>query len=90
MYKNVLVKMREKIRKRQYVMTLHANEEMENDALTIFDVEHCILSGEIIEKQKDRNTNEWKYVAKGECYGLDKNSIVVVGKISVTDKFYRC
>jgi hypothetical protein len=31
--------MREKIRRRQYVMTLHAEEEMDDDSLTIFDVE---------------------------------------------------
>jgi len=30
--------MREKIRTRQYVMTIHAEEEMDEDGLTIFDV----------------------------------------------------
>ncbi len=35
MYERVLRQMREKIRTRQYVMTLHAEEEMSDDALTI-------------------------------------------------------
>jgi hypothetical protein len=40
--------MREKIRTRQYVMTLHAEEEMNEDGLTIFDVESIVLSGSIV------------------------------------------
>ena len=36
--------MRDKIRSRQYVMTLHADEEMDEDGLSIFDVESAILN----------------------------------------------
>ena len=54
MLERILKIMRDKIRKRQYIMTLHAEEEMDNDNLTIFDVEHCILTGRIIERQKDK------------------------------------
>ena len=32
-------RMQEKVRQRQYVMTLHAHEEMNDDRLTIYDVE---------------------------------------------------
>jgi hypothetical protein len=42
--------MRERVRTRQYVMTLYAEEEMDGDGLTIFDVERGILTGEIIEQ----------------------------------------
>ena len=42
-----LTQMREKVRRRLYVMTTHAEEEMDNDSLTIFDVESVILTGEI-------------------------------------------
>lgn len=45
MYDRVLKKLREKIRVSEFVMTLHAEEEMDADGLSIFDVEHCILSG---------------------------------------------
>ncbi len=84
MYDRVLRQMREKIRTRQYVMTVHAEEEMANDNLSIFDVEHVILTGEIIERQKDRDAGEWKYLVEGETIAGDL--AVVVAKLSITDK----
>jgi len=77
--------MRERIRTRQYVMTLHAEEEMNDDGLTIFDVERAILTGEIIERQEDQHTGEWKYLVAGETVE-GRLMIVVVAKISVTNK----
>lgn len=65
MLERLLKRMREKIRARQYVMTVHAEEEMDEDGLSIFDVERCILTGEIIARQKDHETDEWKYLVKG-------------------------
>jgi len=38
MHDRILKQMRDKIRTRQYVMTLHAEEEMDDDRLSIFDV----------------------------------------------------
>ena len=58
MFERILNQLREKVRTRQYVMTLHADEEMDEDGLTIFDVESVILSGKIIERQKDQATNK--------------------------------
>ena len=58
--------MREKIRLRQYVLTVHADEEMDDDGLTIYDVENAILTGEIVERQKDRETNEAKFLVRGK------------------------
>jgi len=84
MYDRVLRQMREKIRTRQYVMTVHAEEEMAYDNLSIFDVEHVILTGEIKERQKDRDTGEWKYLFEGETIAGDL--VVVVAKLSITDK----
>ncbi|MCX8068363.1 MAG: DUF4258 domain-containing protein [Anaerolineae bacterium] len=65
-------------------MTLHAEEEMSDDGLTIYDVERCILTGEIIERQRDIRTGEWKYLVKGQT--LDGDAIVVVAKLSPTGK----
>lgn len=76
--------MQEKIRSRQYIMTLHAEEEMDNDELTIFDVERAILTGEIVERQKEHKIGEWKYLIKG--YTLTHNKIIVVSKLSITGK----
>jgi hypothetical protein len=44
MFDRVLKRMRERIQSRQYVMTLHAEEEMDADGLTIYDVERGILA----------------------------------------------
>jgi len=57
-FQRILKQMRDKVRNRQYVMTLHAEEEMSDDELTIFDVERGILTGEIVERQKDAQTGE--------------------------------
>jgi len=67
MYEHILHKMHDKVRSRQYIMTLHAEEEMEDDGLSIFDVESCILTGDVIERQKDAITGEWKYIVKGRA-----------------------
>jgi len=83
-YERILNQLREKVRTRQYVMTIHAEEEMDEDELTIFDVESVILSGKIIERQKDQSTGEWKYLVKGET--LAGESVVTVTKIGATGK----
>jgi hypothetical protein len=83
-FERILNQLREKVRTRQYVMTVHAEEEMDEDELTIFDVESVILSGKIIQRQKDQSTGEWKYLVKGES--LAGKSVVTVTKIGPTDK----
>lgn len=84
MFQRVLKQMRDKVRTRQYVMTLHAEEEMSDDELTIFDVERGILTGEIVERQKDTETGEWKYLIKGQT--VAGGEIVVATKMSLTGK----
>ena len=86
MYGRILKRIQEKIRTRQYVMTLHAEEEMDDDELSIFDVERCIFTGEIIERQKDRDTEEWKYVIEGQSVSGDK--VGTVAKLSLTGKLF--
>lgn len=65
-------------------MTLHAEEEMVDDKLSIFDVQRTILAGKIIERQKDYVTKEWKYIVEGETISAGK--AVVVVKLSVIGK----
>lgn len=84
MFKRVLIRLRERIRNRQYVMTQHARKEMNDDGLTILDVEHAILTGEILERQRDRQTNEPKYRLEGES--LEDALIETALKISPTGK----
>ncbi|MBT3368824.1 MAG: DUF4258 domain-containing protein [Nitrospina sp.] len=59
MYSRILKLMREAVRLRHYVVTLHALEEMDDDDFSIFNVEHCILHGEIVTRQ---NGNIWSKV----------------------------
>lgn len=84
MYEQILKEMREKVRTRRYIMTLHAEDEMEDDELSIFDVESVILTGEIVERQKDQQPDQWKYVLAGSR--LSGEVACVVGRLSITGK----
>ena len=65
MFPRILSKFKECVRENRYVVTLHGEEEMDEDALSIFDVERAILTGVIIERQKDNEKGEWKYIIRG-------------------------
>jgi len=83
-FNQILNRIREKIRTSRYIVTLHAEEEMDDDGFSIFDVEHAILTGSIQERQKDRDTGESKYRLIG--HALDNRRIEIVAKLSLTDK----
>jgi hypothetical protein len=76
--------MRTKIRRREYLMAHHARKETNDDGLTVYDVESGILTGNIIERQRDRVTAEWKYRIRGEA--LTGDDIEVIAKLSPTSK----
>lgn len=46
-------------------MTVHAEEEMDEDGRSIFDVETAILTGTIVQRQKDRRSGQRKYCLQG-------------------------
>lgn len=78
MHDRALRQFRIAIRRREYLMTTHADEEMWQDGLTIHDIENAILTGEIVERQRDRQSAESKYVLRGDS--LDGQKVVVVTK----------
>jgi hypothetical protein len=84
MLESVIQRFREKIRRKEYVMTLHARREMLNDRLSIHDVEQAVLMGKILERQKDRITNERKYRVRGRA--LDGSRLELILKLSPTGK----
>ena len=84
MFTRILIQMREKIKRNEYVMTFHARKEMVDDGFSIFDVESGILTGEIKGRQKDRASAEWKYRINGKTIG--DNQIELICKISPTGK----
>ncbi len=49
MFEDIRDRIRAQVRSLDYLMTIHGEEEMGNDGLSIFDVEPTILNGEIVE-----------------------------------------
>ena len=83
MFDQVLKQTRQRVELLQYIMTLHSDEEMEDDGLTIFDIEHVILTGEIVQRQFDVNSGEAKYLIEGRIESGDP--VIVVVKLGATD-----
>ncbi len=59
------MRLRDLIRSLNYAVSIHAAEELEDDNLTILDFENIILTGAIVERQRDRQTREVKYIVRG-------------------------
>ena len=57
---------------------------MNDDNFSIFDVERGLLTGEIVERQKDEATKEWKYRIRGKTF--IQEDIELVCKLSPTNK----
>ena len=74
------------IRTLNYVVSTHAAEELEDDNLTILDLENIVLTGQITERQRDTQTREVKCVIAGTT--LDGNSAEAVVKIGFTGKLF--
>lgn len=91
MFPKTLTIFREKIRLRHYLVSIHADEEMKDDELSIYDVENCILTGIIVERQKTESIGEWKYVIRGHSFEGDVVYVVVkskpIGKILIITVF---
>ena len=81
-----LAHLRQLIRTLSYAVSTHAADELEDDNLTILDLENVVLSGQIVERQRDRNTRETKYVIQGST--LDGTAAEVVVKVGHTGKLF--
>ena len=78
--------LRQLIRTLSYVVSTHAADELEDDNLSILDLENVVLTGEIIERQRDRNTRETKCVIQGST--LDGTAAEVVAKVGHTGRLF--
>lgn len=86
-------KLRHLVRTLSYVVSLHAADELEDDHLTILDLENIVLTGQISERQRDRQTRESKYVVQGRTLAGDAAEVVVKvgqGGKPVVITVYRC
>ena len=81
-----ITRIRECVRSLNYVVSIHAAEELDDDNITILDLENIILSGEIIERQRDTRTREVKCVVRGLT--LDERHAETVVKIGPTGKLF--
>ena len=80
MFDQIRQEIQEKVQNQEYVLTLHAEDEMVQDRLTSFDVENVLLTGRIVRRQKDLRTDEWKYIVEGQTLGSEV--AVVVTKLT--------
>ena len=81
-----IVRVRDLVRSLNYVVSLHAAEELEDDNLTILDLENILLTGRIVEQQKDRKTRETKTVIRGRI--LDGREGEAVVKVNLSGVLY--
>ena len=72
------------IRTLNYVVSTHAAEELEDDNLSIIDLENIILAGQVTERQRDARTRESKIVVSGVT--LDGSRAQAVVKVGATGK----
>jgi hypothetical protein len=75
-----LHQLRKLVRSLDYVVSIHAAEELDDDNLTIFDFENIILTGQITERQRDQKTREVKCLVSGfTLAGSSANAVVKLG-----------
>jgi hypothetical protein len=84
MAETTISQFRRLIRTLNYVVSTHAAEELEDDNLNILDLENIVLTGEIIQRQRDSKTREVKCFIAGTT--LDGTAAEVVAKVGFTGK----
>ena len=77
MARTTIARMRDLIRDLDYVVTAHAADELEDDQLSIHDLEAAVLSGDIVERQRDQTSGEIKYVVRSTTAGAVEAECVV-------------
>lgn len=84
MFDRILKSIRRLVLQRHYVVTVHAADELDADDLTVYDLERVVLTGAIVEKQRDRETSESKYRISGRT--IDGSAAETVVRISMAQK----
>jgi Domain of unknown function (DUF4258) len=84
MAQSTISQFRHLIRTLNYVISTHAAEELEDENLSILDLENIILTGRIKERQRDAQTREIKCVITGIT--LDGTAAEAVVKIGITGR----
>ncbi len=82
MYEEFLAALRLCVQEGRAALTNHAYDEMVDDDFYVFDLEQCIYTGTIIERQWDEGLQDWKYVVYGQS--SDEGDIAVIAQITRT------
>lgn len=72
-----ITQLRDLVRAKNYVVSHHAADELEDDNLTILDLESIVLTGKIVERQHDPKTDETKHIVSGTTLEGDEAETVV-------------
>lgn len=71
-------KIREKIKKKNYLFSEHADEERTKDQLTVQEIEEAIIAGRVVEERLDDSRGQSRLVA-----GKSKNGKLIHAVIGV-------
>ena len=77
--RRILDRIREKVRRGQYVLTFHALDEMNDEGFEETDFEQAVMKGRIVRRQKDR-LGRRKYTVEGMT--VDMRSLRTVLRFS--------
>ena len=77
MYPRILRQIRALVRRGEYVLSVHAENEMADDGLTDQDLEAAILNGRIVRRERDR-IGRPKYVMEGTA--MDGRGLTAVAQ----------
>ena len=81
MYPRVLDRIRALVRQGEYILSVHAENEMADDRFTEQDIEAAILNGRIARRERDR-IGRAKYVIEGTA--LDRRGMTAVAQFFQT------
>jgi len=81
MYPRVLDKIRTLVTQGEYILSIHAENEMADDRLTEQDLEAAILNGRIARRKRDR-IGRAKYIIEGAA--LDGRGMTAVAQLFQT------
>ena len=65
-------------------MSVHAADELEDDGLSVLDLESIVLTGRIVERQRDGLSRELKVVVRG--HALAGQSCCAVARLGPTGR----
>lgn len=81
MYPRILAKIRALVKRGDYILSIHAENELADDNLDELDLEAAILNGEIIRRERDP-IGRAKYVIEGTT--LDGKDLTAVAQFFQT------